>query len=342
MSYVIAENLTKSFAATPVFSGLNFSVSKGEFITLLGPSGCGKSTLLRCLSGLDPVNDGRIYVNKHDITLSPPQQREIGMVFQSYALFPNMTTERNIAFGLKMQKIPENEQRKAVAEVIELVGLKGKEQHLPYQLSGGQRQRVALARALVMKPRILLLDEPLSALDAQIRKHLRQQIRQIQRELNLTTIFVTHDQEEAMLMSDRIFLMNKGKIVQSDTAENLYTQPANEFVARFMGHYNLVSAHNANSLLGLNLSGIVAIRPESIYVREAGRQYGEHISHPVSGTIRDSQLLGNIIRYQVDTGMGALTVDLLNRSSERLFEQGTQLELMFNKIEIRALAPSVN
>lgn len=342
MSYVIAENLTKSFAATPVFSGLNFSVSKGEFITLLGPSGCGKSTLLRCLSGLDPVNDGRIYVNKQDVTLSPPQQREIGMVFQSYALFPNMTTERNIAFGLKMQKIPENEQRKAVAEVIELVGLKGKKQHLPYQLSGGQRQRVALARALVMKPRILLLDEPLSALDAQIRKHLRQQIRQIQRELNLTTIFVTHDQEEAMLMSDRIFLMNKGKIVQSDTAENLYTQPANEFVARFMGHYNLVSAHNANSLLGLNLSGIVAIRPESIYVREAGRQYGEHISHPVSGTIRDSQLLGNIIRYQVDTRMGALTVDLLNRSSERLFQQGTQLELMFNKNEIRALAPSVN
>ncbi|HCE8950490.1 TPA: ABC transporter ATP-binding protein [Morganella morganii] len=342
MSYVIAENLTKSFAATPVFSGLNFSVSKGEFITLLDPSGCGKSTLLRCLSGLDPVNDGRIYVNKQDVTLSPPQQREIGMVFQSYALFPNMTTERNIAFGLKMQKIPENEQRKAVAEVIELVGLKGKEQHLPYQLSGGQRQRVALARALVMKPRILLLDEPLSALDAQIRKHLRQQIRQIQRELNLTTIFVTHDQEEAMLMSDRIFLMNKGKIVQSDTAENLYTQPANEFVARFMGHYNLVSAHNANSLLGLNLSGIVAIRPESIYVREAGRQYGEHISHPVSGTIRDSQLLGNIIRYQVDTRMGALTVDLLNRSSERLFQQGTQLELMFNKNEIRALAPSVN
>lgn len=145
-----------------------------------------------------------------------------------------------------------------------------------------------------------------------------------------------------MLMSDRIFLMNKGEIVQSDTAENLYTQPANEFVARFMGHYNLVSAHNANSLLGLNLSGIVAIRPESIYVREAGRQYGEHISHPVSGTIRDSQLLGNIIRYQVDTGLGALTVDLLNRSSERLFEQGTQLELMFNKNEIRALAPSVN
>ncbi|WP_413496238.1 ABC transporter ATP-binding protein [Morganella psychrotolerans] len=342
MSYVIAENLTKSFAATPVFSGLNFSVEKGEFITLLGPSGCGKSTLLRCLAGLESVNDGKIYVNKHDITNMSPQKREIGMVFQSYALFPNMSVERNIAFGLKMQKIPLSEQQKAVADVIKLVGLNGKEQQLPQQLSGGQRQRVALARALVMKPRILLLDEPLSALDAQIRKHLRQQIRQIQRELNLTTIFVTHDQEEAMQMSDRIFLMNKGKIVQSDTAENIYTQPADEFVARFMGHYNLVSAEHANSQLGLNLSGIVAIRPESIYVRETGRQYGDHISHPVSGTIRDSQLLGNIIRYQVDTGLGALTVDLLNRSSERLFEQGTQLELMFNKNEIRALAPSVN
>ena len=320
----------------------HFSVAAGEKIAILGPSGAGKSTLLSLIAGFQFAESGTILLNNEDHTRTPPASRPVSMLFQENNLFAHLTAEQNIALGFHPGMKLNAAQKVQLEQIAEQVSLTPLLKRLPSQLSGGQRQRVALARALVMKPRILLLDEPLSALDAQIRKHLRQQIRQIQRELNLTTIFVTHDQEEAMLMSDRIFLMNKGEIVQSDTAENIYTQPANEFVARFMGHYNLVSAHNANSLLGLNLSGIVAIRPESIYVREAGRQYGEHISHPVSGTIRDSQLLGNIIRYQVDTGLGALTVDLLNRSSERLFEQGTQLELMFNKNEIRALAPSVN
>lgn len=338
MSYVIAENLTKSFGSNQVFADIQFTIEKGEFITLLGPSGCGKSTLLGCIAGLEQPNNGELYINRKNITHQPAQQRGVGMVFQSYALFPNMTVADNIAFGLKIRKIDSNERTKAVAEVIELVELQGKEQQFPHQLSGGQRQRVALARALVMKPQILLLDEPLSALDARIRKHLRQQIRHIQRELGLTTIFVTHDQDEAMIMSDRIFLMNKGQIVQNDTAENIYTQPANEFVARFMGHYNLVDAHKANTMLGLNLQGTLAIRPESIYVKEVGRQYGTHISHPVDAVILDHQLLGNIIRYSVNTPVGDMTVDLLNRSSERLFEPGTRLELMFNKNEIRALS----
>ncbi|MDR2227487.1 MAG: ABC transporter ATP-binding protein [Providencia sp.] len=338
MSYVIAENLTKSFGSNQVFADIQFTIEKGEFITLLGPSGCGKSTLLRCIAGLEQPNSGELYINRKNITHQPAQQRGVGMVFQSYALFPNMTVADNIAFGLKMRKIDSNERAKAVAEVIEMVELQGKEQQFPHQLSGGQRQRVALARALVMKPQILLLDEPLSALDARIRKHLRQQIRHIQRELGLTTIFVTHDQDEAMIMSDRIFLMNKGQIVQSDTAENIYTQPATEFVARFMGHYNLVDAHKANAMLGVNLQGTLAIRPESIYVKEVGRQYGSHISHPVDAVILDHQLLGNIIRYSVNTPAGDMTVDLLNRSSERLFEPGTRLELMFNKNEIRALS----
>ncbi len=337
MSYVIAENLSKSFGHNQVFADIQFTIEKGEFITLLGPSGCGKSTLLRCLAGLEQPNGGELYINRKNITHQPAQQRGVGMVFQSYALFPNMTVAENIAFGLKMRKIDSREREKAVAEVIEMVELQGKEQQYPHQLSGGQRQRVALARALVMKPQILLLDEPLSALDARIRKHLRQQIRSIQRELNLTTIFVTHDQDEAMIMSDRIFLMNKGSIIQSDTAENIYTQPANEFVARFMGNYNLVEAEKANAMLGLNLQGTLAIRPESIYVKESGRQYGNHISHPVGAIIIDHQLLGNIIRYSVNTPAGNMTVDLLNRSSERLFEPGTHLELMFNKNEIRAL-----
>ncbi|EQB4333850.1 ABC transporter ATP-binding protein [Providencia stuartii] len=337
MSYVIAENLSKSFGQNQVFSNIQFTIEKGEFITLLGPSGCGKSTLLRCIAGLEQPDNGDLYINRQNITHQAAQQRGVGMVFQSYALFPNMTVEDNIAFGLKIRKVNSTERNKAVADVIEMVELQGKEQQFPHQLSGGQRQRVALARALVMKPQILLLDEPLSALDARIRKHLRQQIRHIQRELKLTTIFVTHDQDEAMIMSDRIFLMNKGAIIQNDTAENIYTQPANEFVARFMGNYNLVEADKANALLGLNLQGTLAIRPESIYVKEAGRHYGEHISQPVDAIILDHQLLGNIIRYSVNTAAGNMTVDLLNRSSERLFEPGTRLELMFNKNEIRAL-----
>ncbi|EJD6402346.1 ABC transporter ATP-binding protein [Providencia rettgeri] len=338
MSYVIADNLTKSFGSNNVFSDIQFTIEKGEFITLLGPSGCGKSTLLRCIAGLEQLNHGELYINRKNVTQQAAQQRGVGMVFQSYALFPNMTVAENISFGLKMRKVDSNDRVKAVAEVIEMVELQGKEQQYPHQLSGGQRQRVALARALVMKPQILLLDEPLSALDARIRKRLRQQIRHIQRELGLTTIFVTHDQDEAMIMSDRIFLMNKGQIVQSDSAENIYTQPANEFVARFMGHYNLVDSEKANAILGLNLQGLLAIRPESIYVKESGRQYGEHISHPVDAIIVDHQLLGNIIRYNVNTPVGVMTVDLLNRSSERLFEPGTHLELMFNKNEIRVLS----
>lgn len=335
MSYVSVKNLTKRFADNTVFEDIHFSIEQGEFITLLGPSGCGKSTLLRSLAGLNPVDDGGIWVNGEEITHQVPQERGIGMVFQSYALFPNMTVESNIAFGLKMKKLNTEEIKREVTKVIELVDLKGKELFYPHQLSGGQRQRVALARALVVKPRILLLDEPLSALDAKIRKHLRQQIRDIQKEMNLTTIFVTHDQEEAMIMSDRIFLMNRGEIVQTGTAEEIYTQPANEFVAGFMGHYNLVEANKAKQLFNINTEWKVAIRPESIYVKEQGRQYGSHISAPQIGTIKNHQLLGNVIRYQVTMDQCELTVDLLNRSSERLLANGSQLELLFNLNEIQ-------
>ncbi|WP_234497649.1 ABC transporter ATP-binding protein [Vibrio maritimus] len=335
MSYVSVSQLTKRFGNNTVFEDIDFTIEKGEFITLLGPSGCGKSTLLRSLAGLNPVEGGQVLVDGVDITHTAPQQRGIGMVFQSYALFPNMTVSENIAFGLKMQKLAKAEIEREVAKVIELVELTGKEKQYPHQLSGGQRQRVALARALVVKPRILLLDEPLSALDAKIRKNLRQQIRTIQKELNLTTIFVTHDQEEAMIMSDRIFLMNKGEIVQQGEPEAIYTHPVNEFVAGFMGHYNLVEAAQAKSLFDLEVNSKVAIRPESIYVREQGRQYGEHISAPRTGIIKNHQLLGNVIRYQVDIDDCELTVDLLNRSSERLLSVGSQLELLFNLNEIQ-------
>ncbi|EKO3493513.1 ABC transporter ATP-binding protein [Vibrio fluvialis] len=338
MSYVSVQQLTKRFGDNTVFESIQFDIQQGEFITLLGPSGCGKSTLLRSLAGLNPVDSGSIIVGGEEITRAAPQKRGIGMVFQSYALFPNMTVAGNIGFGLKMQGLDKATMAREVAQVIELVALQGKEDCYPHQLSGGQRQRVALARALVVKPRILLLDEPLSALDAKIRKHLRQQIRDIQKELNLTTIFVTHDQEEAMTMSDRIFLMHQGKIVQQGSPESIYTQPANEFVAGFMGHYNLVDATQAKTLFNLDTPWKVAIRPESIYVAEHGRHYGAHISAPQRAVIKSHQLLGNVIRYQVAVDECELTVDTLNRSSERLLPSGSALELRFNLNEIQPVS----
>ncbi|MFH4619630.1 ABC transporter ATP-binding protein [Vibrio furnissii] len=338
MSDVSVQQLTKRFGNNTVFESIQFDIQQGEFITLLGPSGCGKSTLLRSLAGLNPVDSGSIFVGGEEITHAAPQKRGIGMVFQSYALFPNMTVAGNIGFGLKMQGRDKATMAREVAQVIELVALQGKEECYPHQLSGGQRQRVALARALVVKPRILLLDEPLSALDAKIRKHLRQQIRDIQKELNLTTIFVTHDQEEAMTMSDRIFLMHQGKIVQQGSPESIYTQPANEFVAGFMGHYNLVDAAQAKTLLNLDTPWKVAIRPESIYVAEQGRHYGAHISAPQRAVIKSHQLLGNVIRYHVTVDTCELTVDTLNRSSERLLPSGSALELRFNLNEIQPVS----
>ncbi|WHR52991.1 ABC transporter ATP-binding protein [Vibrio furnissii] len=338
MSDVSVQQLTKRFGNNTVFESIQFDIQRGEFITLLGPSGCGKSTLLRSLAGLNPVDSGSIFVGGEEITHAAPQKRGIGMVFQSYALFPNMTVAGNIGFGLKMQGRDKATMAREVAQVIELVALQGKEECYPHQLSGGQRQRVALARALVVKPRILLLDEPLSALDAKIRKHLRQQIRDIQKELNLTTIFVTHDQEEAMTMSDRIFLMHQGKIVQQGSPESIYTQPANEFVAGFMGHYNLVDAAQAKTLLNLDTPWKVAIRPESIYVAEQGRHYGAHISAPQRAVIKSHQLLGNVIRYHVAVDTCELTVDTLNRSSERLLPSGSALELRFNLNEIQPVS----
>ncbi len=242
MSFVSVQHLQKGYAGTPVFSDINCEIAKGEFVTLLGPSGCGKSTLLRCIAGLTSVDSGQILLDGHDIVPLSPQKRQIGMVFQSYALFPNMTVEQNVAFGLRMQKVNADDSHKRVQDVLQLVELKELAGRYPHQMSGGQCQRVALARSLVTRPRLLLLDEPLSALDARIRKHLREQIRQIQRELGLTTIFVTHDQEEALTMSDRIFLMNQGKIVQSGDAETLYTAPVDVFAAGFIGNYNLLDA----------------------------------------------------------------------------------------------------
>ncbi|TWI55645.1 putative spermidine/putrescine transport system ATP-binding protein [Pseudomonas duriflava] len=329
MSFLSVERLHKRYGTDTIFCDIDFSAERGELVTLLGPSGCGKSTLLRCLAGLTPINSGRILLDGQDIAPLPPQRRGIAMVFQSYALFPNMTVSQNVAFGLRMQRVATQELRARTAEVIELIELNGFEERYPHQLSGGQCQRVALARSLVTQPRLLLLDEPLSALDARIRKHLREQIRRIQQELKLTTVFVTHDQEEALTISDRIVLMQEGRIVQSGDAETLYTAPATLFAAGFIGNYNILSASQASAILGRPYTQQVAIRPESIHLSVSTGPLAE---------IKGHSLLGNVIRYHVQINDVELLVDVLNRSSAALRPAGSQVTLGFDLSCIREVA----
>ena len=322
MAYLNVTRLNKHYGQTQVFQDIDFTAEEGEFVTLLGPSGCGKSTLLRCLAGLTPVDSGQILLQGQDLVPLPPQKRGIGMVFQSYALFPNMTVEGNVAFGLKMQKLAAGQIQQRVQEVLALVELTELAKRYPHQLSGGQCQRVALARSLVTRPRLLLLDEPLSALDARIRKH--------QRELNLTAIFVTHDQEEALTLSDRIVLMNKGQIVQSGDAETLYTQPADVFAAGFIGNYNLLSAEQATTLTGSPYHGKVAVRPESITLVPAGQG--------IAAVILNHSLLGNVVRYRVRARGVELLVDVLNRSVEDLRPDGSEIGLHLETVTLREVA----
>ncbi|MCT8166957.1 MULTISPECIES: ABC transporter ATP-binding protein [unclassified Pseudomonas] len=329
MSFVSVQRLHKRYAGNPVFQDIDCQIERGEFVTLLGPSGCGKSTLLRCIAGLTPVDSGSILLDGQDLVPLSPQKRGIGMVFQSYALFPNMTVEQNVAFGLRMQKVASAERQSRVAEALALVELSSFAARYPHQLSGGQCQRVALARSLVTRPRLLLLDEPLSALDARIRKHLREQIRAIQRELGLTTIFVTHDQEEALTLSDRIFLMNEGRIVQSGDAETLYTAPADLFAAGFIGNYNLLDPQSASRLLQRPIDSRLAIRPEAISLGREG---------DLQALVRSHSLLGNVIRYRVQVHDVELVVDVLNRSSADLYADGQQVALSIDPAALREVA----
>jgi putative spermidine/putrescine transport system ATP-binding protein len=257
-SYVEINKLTKHFGPAhaggngegkPVLDQLSLRVKEGELVTLLGPSGCGKSTLLRCIAGLTDFDQGEVRLDGRDLTWVQPKVRQVGMVFQSYALFPNMTVYDNVAFGLVMQRLPRQDIAERTARMLELIDMTDKSAAYPHQLSGGQQQRVALARSLAVQPKLMLMDEPLSALDAKIRRHLRTEIRRIQRELGMTTIFVTHDQEEALTLSDRICVMNEGRIEQVGTPEEVYARPLTTFVARFIGNYNVLSAAQMSAML---------------------------------------------------------------------------------------------
>lgn len=242
---LVLQNLSKSFdkngADVKAVDSVNLTVEKGEFITFLGPSGCGKTTTLRMIAGFEEPTAGAVLLGGTDITALPANKRDLGFVFQNYALFPHMTVENNVAYGLKVRKLPSTEVNHRVAEALEAVGLGGEGKRYPNQLSGGQQQRVALARALVLRPKLLLMDEPLSNLDAKLRAHMRGEIRRIQRQWGLTCLYVTHDQKEALTMSDRIMVMNAGKVEQIGAPSQLYSDPASAFVADFIGNANLIA-----------------------------------------------------------------------------------------------------
>src|SRR3954467_7388023 len=243
MSFLTLTGVQKTFpGGTVAVEDFNLDAVRGEFVSFLGPSGCGKTTTLRMIAGFEKPTGGTIVVDGTDITYRSPNQRNVGMVFQSYALFPNMTVADNIGFGLKVRKRPKSEIDKRVKELLELIHLEGRGDRFPWQMSGGQQQRVALARALAIEPQVLLLDEPLSALDAKIRIVLRQEIRAIQRQLGITTIYVTHDQEEALSISDRIVVMSRGRMEQVGTPLDIYNTPETRFVASFVGTLNLLDA----------------------------------------------------------------------------------------------------
>ncbi|MBD2810010.1 ferric ABC transporter ATP-binding protein [Xenorhabdus sp. Vera] len=284
--FVELKNVIKRFGDNTVIDSLDLSISQGSMVTLLGPSGCGKTTVLRLVAGLEKPTEGNIFIDGEDVTDRSIQQRDICMVFQSYALFPHMSLGENIGYGLKMLGRPKAEIRERVQEALELVDLSGFEHRYVDQISGGQQQRIALARALILKPKVLLFDEPLSNLDANLRRSMREKIRELQQQFNITSLYVTHDQTEAFAVSDTVLVMNKGKIIQIGSPQELYRQPASKFMANFMGDANIFPAIQGSDYIDIfqnrlprpanftttQTSITVGVRPEAITLNQQGRE----------------------------------------------------------------------
>jgi iron(III) transport system ATP-binding protein len=303
-------HVTKRFGSTTALDDVSLSIERGEFVCFLGPSGCGKTTLLRVVAGLELADEGEVLLEERDLSEVPARQRNFGVVFQSYSLFPNMTAARNVAYGLECRRRPRAEVERRVDEMLRLVALSEHAQKLPSQLSGGQQQRVALARAIAPDPDVLLLDEPLSALDAKVRESLRLEIRELQQRLGITTIMVTHDQEEALTMADRIVVMDAGRIAQVGTARELYERPASRFVAEFIGRMNLlpVALREGRPFLagrplaapaGAEGARLVGIRPEDVHVLT-----GDAVRGPGSlpARLRNGIFLGNLAHLVLSVG----------------------------------------
>ncbi|MEA2610762.1 MAG: putative spermidine/putrescine transport system ATP-binding protein [Chloroflexota bacterium] len=350
MAFLELTGVQKSFGDVAAVHDFNLAAEKGEFVSFLGPSGCGKTTTLRMIAGFEKPTAGTITVDGKDITYTSPNQRNVGMVFQSYALFPNMTVAGNIGFGLKVRKRPKAEIDRKVGELLDLIHLAGRGDRYPWQLSGGQQQRVALARALAIEPQVLLLDEPLSALDAKIRIVLRKEIRAIQRQLGITTVYVTHDQEEALSLSDRVVVMSDGRIEQIGTPSEIYNFPSTAFVASFVGTLNLVTAAVIDAPSGrLSLDGqevrtsraiadvpadrrvTLALRPEGIQLGE-----GDPGANRLHGAVEDINVLGSIVRIRLRLGEGVeggeptvIALDTFNEPHLRLPDVGSATTVSF-------------
>ena len=279
MAFLELEGIAKYFGSTAAVEHINVSINRGEFLTLLGPSGCGKTTILRMIAGFEIPTEGTITLDGEDITRRQVNKRPMGMVFQSYALFPHLTAYQNVAFGMEIKKLPKDQVRQRCAELLKLVGLGEMGSRYPHQLSGGQQQRVALARALAIEPKVLLLDEPLSALDAKVRVSLRNEIRRIQQQLKMTAIYVTHDQEEALAVSDRIAVMAKGKIEQLDAPEEIYSNPNSVFAATFIGNSNQFNGIVESVSEGVCKVGEYTTLDTCIMVRECSSLYVQKRFH---------------------------------------------------------------
>jgi len=360
MSFLELTGVQKMFGEVAAVLDFNLAAEKGEFVSVLGPSGCGKTTTLRMIAGFEKPTAGTIVVDGTDITHRAPNQRNVGMVFQSYALFPNMTVADNIAFGLKVRKKPKAEIARRVEELIGLMHLEGRADRFPYQMSGGQQQRVALARALAFEPEVLLLDEPLSALDAKIRIVLRKEIRTIQRQLGITTVYVTHDQEEALSLSDRIVVMSEGRVEQIGTPSEIYNFPATSFVASFVGTLNLMPAGVVDPASGrVVVAGqeirtaraigdakvgdriTMALRPEGISLGE-----GDPSANRLRGTIDDINFLGSIVRLRMgvarsDGTVNEISLDTFNEPHLSLPAIGSTVTVSFPPEACFVLAGSV-
>jgi putative spermidine/putrescine transport system ATP-binding protein len=322
MPHVELRELRRSFGAVAALGGIDLSLETGEFVSLLGPSGCGKTTALRIVAGFDRPDSGQVLIDGKDVTRVPPNRRDMGMVFQAYSLFPNMTAAQNVEYGLRIRKRSRADRRARVAELLELVGLEQAGKRYPYQLSGGMQQRVALARALAIEPRALLLDEPLSALDAKVRVQLREEIRRIQLRLGITTIYVTHDQEEALSISDRVAVLQKGQIEQIGAPAEIYGSPSTPFVAEFVGTMNRLEATVADPQAGeVDYGGVrlavdavrgrsagervlVLVRPETVELESASD------GAPLAGEVISHTFLGPVTRLKVTFGEGEMTADV--------------------------------
>jgi len=342
-TFLSVVSIQKTFANSTVVKDFNLDVEQGEFVSFLGPSGCGKTTVLRMIAGFEEPTAGSIVIGGKDVTRLKPNQRNIGMVFQAYALFPNLTVAQNIAFGLKVAGAPKAEIEKRVKEMLSLIKLPDLGDRYPYQLSGGQQQRVALARALAPKPKVLLLDEPLSALDAKVRVSLREEIRSIQKDLGITTIFVTHDQEEALSISDRIVVMYNGKAEQVGTPFEIYNHPSSRFVASFVGTLNILNASVVNAATGriaidgqevvaargldgaaVGATRTVALRPEAVTLNGVDGNRNR-----LAGTIEEVNFLGAVVRVRVRFDENAVSLDTFNNPNVPPPKEGEKVTVSF-------------